>query len=113
MRRLVAAVFLVERRDIAEQAGKDAAVNRTVSRRAKDGGLFIDGLEAVERRRELEVVALAQHVEQLRMDVAPLAHPRVAEKMIAAEAAQPRLREAFELVVPRVPDVEEREEIGV
>ena len=47
------------------------------------------------------------------MDVAPFAHARIAEKMIAAETAQFRLRQILELLVIGLPDVEQGEKIRV
>lgn len=62
---------------------------------------------------EPEVVAVAEGFEELRVDVAPLAHARVAEEVVAAETAEFGLGEVFELVVVGFPNVEKRQEIGV
>src|SRR5690606_13162203 len=50
---------------------------------------------------------------QLLVDVPPLAHAQVAQEVALAELSQAALRELFQLVVQRFPDVEQREEIGV
>jgi len=110
----VEAGLLVVVRDVAEEAGEDAAVDGAVGGgvpgefRVRSSGFRVlgDGSEA-------EVVAVAEGFEKLRVDVAPLAHARVAEKVVAAEAAEFGLGEIFELVVVGLPDIEEREEVGV
>ena len=67
----VAAVLFVEVRDVAQQAGEDAAVDRAVGRRAEGQGGVIGLPEAVEGGRGAEVLPFAQRVEQLGVDVAP------------------------------------------
>ena len=47
------------------------------------------------------------------MHITPLAHPRVAQKMIFAEPPQLRLRKPIKLVMIGVPDVEQRHEIRI
>ena len=111
----VVAVFLVAGGDVAQEAGEDAAVNGAVAGGAggKLGGGAVGGGDAVEDGRHLEVLAGFEDVEELRVDIAPLADAGVAEEVIAAEAAEAGLGEAFELVVEGFPDGEEGEEIGV
>ena len=113
VRRLVAAVLFVEVRDVAQEAGEDAAVDGPVKRRAERRRLRVDLAHAVIRRGQPEIVPLLQRIQQLRVDVAPLAHPRVAEKMVAAKPPELRLRHRLKLPVIRLPDVEQREKIRV
>src|SRR5207237_4299084 len=72
-----------------------------------------DLLQPVKRRRESKVVALLQRAEELLVDVAPFAHARETQEMFATEPPQLRLAHRFELVVVRVPDVEQREKIRI
>ena len=72
-----------------------------------------DRLGPVEDGDHPEAPALAQRLEQLKVYVPPLAHPRIAEKMVAAEPPQLRLGHLLEFPVVGLPDVEEREEIGI
>jgi len=111
----VAAVFLVAGGDVAEQAGEDAAVDGAVAGGAGGelGGGLVGGGNAVKDGTHLEVAARLEHVEKLGVDIAPLADAGVAEEMVAAEAAEAGLREAFKLVVEGFPDGEQGEEIGV
>ena len=111
----VAAVVIVARRDVTQKAGENTAVDRAVTRRGESGFILVDFIrrDAVVHRGELEILPLLQHVEQLRMHVAPLAHARVTHEVIFAEAAQAALRESVQLVVVSVPDVEQRQKIGV
>jgi hypothetical protein len=47
------------------------------------------------------------------VNIPPFAHADVGEEMVMAEPAHPALRHHFELVVKCLPDVQQREEIGV
>ena len=85
----------------------EAQVGRGVTRRR---GVGRGGRRA---RRLYRVVSLAEGFLQLRVDIAPLAHPGEVEKMLPAKLSQPPLREAFHVVVKCVPDREQREEVGV
>ena len=115
--RLVAAVVLIQLRDVSEQTREHAAVNCPVARRAKGQRLLRVSFRVLPRavvdRRHPKRVALPQGVEQLRVHVAPLPEARVAQKMIAAEPTQLCLGEPLELVVKRLPDVEQREKIRI
>ena len=91
--RLVAAILLVEARDVAEQAGEDAVMDRAVAGGAKEEFLARRGIRfhAVEDRGHPEPLALLERVKELAVDVAPLTNPGVAQEMIPAEAAKARL----------------------
>ena len=117
MRRLEDPVLLIVRRQVAEQAGQDAAVDRP-KRRGTEAQCLLGRLlrlagRCVEHRGQTKVLPLLQHVHELGMDVAPLAQAHIAKEVIVTETAEPRLREALELVVKRVPDRQEGEEVGV
>jgi len=115
VRRLVAAVLLVAHGDVAQQTGQDAPMDRAVGGRAEGELLrrLVRRGHAVENRARPKITARLQHVEQLRVDVAPLADARVAEEVLAAESTQARLRKPLELVVKRLPDRQQREKIRV
>ena len=55
---------------------------------------------------EAEAFYLVQGLADLRVDVAPFAHPHVGEVVRLAEFAELVLRSAFHFVVVRVPNVE-------
>src|SRR6185436_18870742 len=73
--------------DVAEQAGAQRAVDR-----------------AVFARRRRRPVQLLERLAELRLDVAPLAHARHREEVLAARL--------LPFPVEQLPEIEEREEIG-
>ena len=101
------------RGSVAEQARQDGAVNRAMTGRAHREIVFLAGLHPVVDRRHFETVAFAQHVLQLRMHIAPLAHARERQVVRRAEFPQLAEREPLEFVVIRLPDREQREKIRV
>ena len=63
---------------------------------------------------ELERAQILERVVQLRVQVLPLAHAQVGKKVLLAELPPLALRaQPFPLVVDGVPDVEQREEVGL
>ena len=63
---------------------------------------------------ELERAQIIERVVQLRVKVLPFAHPQIGEKALLAEFPPLALRpQPFPLVVDGVPDVEQREKVGL
>src|SRR5438094_9493511 len=88
----VAPFLLVPRADVAEQPSGQRAMNGAVA----FGALGING--------GFGPVELAQRARELRRDVAPLAHARDGEKVLATRL--------FHLVLEELRQVEKGEEIG-
>jgi hypothetical protein len=84
---------------MADQPGEDRAMDRVVS-----GVAFV----------ELERAQILQRVVQLGINVLPFAHPQVGKKALLAELPPLALRpQPVPLVVNGVPDVEQREKVGL
>ena len=96
---------------MAKQAGEDTPVDRPIRRRAERRRLLVDLTHAMIGGGQPEIIPLLQGIDQLRVDIPPLAHAGVAQKMVATEPAELGLRHRFKLTVIRLPDVEEREKI--
>ena len=109
------AALLVARGNVAQQAGKNAAMDGAITGRARRDFIRrpVGGGDAVEDRRHFKILPCLQHIQQLRVDVAPLADTGVTQKVIAAKPPQPRLGEPFQLVVKRLPDGEQGKEIRI
>ncbi|MNH06204.1 hypothetical protein D3C79_655650 [compost metagenome] len=83
--------------DVAEQAGQQGAVHRLEVRRLRVA------LEA----------QLFHRLAQLEVDVLPLAHPQVGEKLLLAQAAERVAAQQVLLLFQVVPQVDEGEEVGL
>src|SRR5690606_19649289 len=60
-----------------------------------------------------EIPTILERIQKLVINVPPFPQPRVAEEVLMAPAPEPSLSKPLELVVQRVPDIEEREEVGI
>ncbi len=89
----ISALVALFQTDIPDQPGKQRTVDRSIA------------LRPLRIRRRGRPAHFLQRFPQLRVHVAPFAHPRVGEKVVPAEAPQAR----FGL---QLPQLEEREEIG-
>ena len=97
-RRLVI-VPVLEARDMADQPGEDRAMDRVVS-----GVAFV----------EPERAQVIERVVQLGINILPFAHAQVGKKALLAELPPLALRpQPVPLVVHGVPDVEQREKVGL
>ena len=88
-------------------------MDRTKGWRAKARLLRVDFLHSMKGRSNFCLTPFLHNFLQLLMNIPPLTHPRVAEKMIPTKPTQLGLRHALKFIVIGIPDIEDRKKIRV